>query len=67
MTEFSPSRYPYTYAADYLRQISTHGDLSRADASRIRKTIAAACGIDDATVASALADLYLEKWGIAKP
>jgi len=56
------SRYPYTYAADYLR-ISINEDmglhLSRAEAARIRHRIAEAIEIDDEEVAMKMADVYL--------
>lgn len=56
-------RYPYTYASDYLRDITgktTNGDakLSRSDASKIREGVALALGMDDAELARRLADYY---------
>ena len=51
------TRYPYTYAADYVRS-SAPGKLSRSDASQIRSAIALAIGIDDAELARKLADYY---------
>ena len=60
MTE--DTRYPYTYACDYVRSLAGNGEhgtkLSRADASRIRCGIAKALGIDDAELAMKLADYY---------
>ena len=57
------SRYPYTYAADYIRTygpVSSKGVvLSRSDASQIRQAIAEAIGIDDETLAVKLADQQL--------
>jgi hypothetical protein len=57
------SRYPYTYAADFIR---THGPvssegvvLSRSDASQIRQAIAEAIGMDDGELAVKLADQQL--------
>lgn len=56
----SDTRYPYTYACDYIRSLgpacSSGVALSRADASRIRQGIAAALGVDDAELAARLAD-----------
>lgn len=54
------SRYPYTYAADYLRGIS-ETLISRCDASQIRHAIAKAIGIDDEILAKKLADAYIEQ------
>lgn len=58
------SRYPYTYACDYLRALAGAGyagtKLSRADASRLRSGIAEALGIADEEVARRLADHYKE-------
>lgn len=56
------SRYPYTYAADYVRGLAGYGEggtkLSRSDASQVRSGIAAAIGMDDAELARKLADYY---------
>ncbi len=56
------TRYPYTYAADYVRSLAGYGEhgtkLSRSDASQIRSGIAAALGMDDAELACNLADYY---------
>lgn len=56
------TRYPYTYAADYVRSLAGYGEngtkLSRSDASRIRSGIALALGMDDAELARKLADYY---------
>lgn len=59
------SRYPYTYACDYLRGIAGRNEngstkISRADASQIRTAIAEAIGMSDEKIAQALADKYLE-------
>lgn len=58
-----PSRYPYTYAADYLRGFGGFDRrgtrLSRADASQVRQAVSKALGLDDAEVAERLADYYL--------
>ena len=57
------SRYPYTYACDYIRSLgplSREGVvLSRGDASQIRKGIAKALGMDDVVLAQKLADAQL--------
>ena len=57
------SRYPYTYAADFVRSIAGYGDsgtkLSRGDASAIRSRLCEILKLDDAAVAIALADHYL--------
>lgn len=60
------TRYPYTYAADYIRSIAGHGDhgstkLSRSDASQIRKAISVAIGMDDHLLAAKIADHYLKE------
>lgn len=56
------TRYPYTYAADFVRSLAGYGDqgakLSRSDASQIRSGIALAIGMDDAELARKLADHY---------
>ena len=57
------TRYPYTYAADFIRAcgpVSSEGVvLSRSDASQIREAIAKAIGIDDKQLAVKLADAQL--------
>lgn len=56
------TRYPYTYAADYVRSLGGYGEhgtkLSRSEASQIRSGIALALGMDDAELARRLADYY---------
>jgi len=56
------TRYPYTYAADFVRGLAGYGEggtkLSRADASQVRQGIAEALGMDDAELARKLADHY---------
>ena len=58
------TRYPYTYACDYIRSLAGydgHGaKLSRSDASQIRHGIAEALKLDDAELAERLADYYKE-------
>lgn len=69
------SRYPYTYAADYLREIALEQKeevnflspkLSRSDASQIRNAIAETIGIDDHELACKLADAFMRKNNIEK-
>lgn len=63
---FVPTRYPYTYAYDYLK---THADefglprwMCRADYAAILR------GNDDKdAICTMLADAYLREWGISKP
>ena len=59
------TRYPYTYAADYIRGIAGYNKegtkLSRADASAIIKEIAEKIGQDRETIAKRLADAELDK------
>ena len=59
------ARYPYTYAADYLRMKIgwDKGLISRAAASRARKLVAEALGFNDRSVAEILAEKYIEKYG----
>jgi hypothetical protein len=56
------TRYPYTYAADFVRGLAGYGEggtkLSRSDASQVRQGIAAALGMDDSELARKLADHY---------
>lgn len=60
MTDY---RYPYTYAADFIRTygpVSSEGVvLSRSDASKIREAIAEAIGMEDEELAVKLADQQL--------
>ncbi len=57
------SRYPYTYAADFIRSygpVNAEGVvLNRSDASKIREAVAKALGIDDEELAKKLADAEL--------
>ena len=59
------SRYPYTYAADFIRAIigcdSEGAILSRCQASQLRTEIADAIGMDDEELAKKLADAELAK------
>jgi hypothetical protein len=56
------TRYPYTYACDLIREFAGNTEqgakLSRVDASRIRKGIAEAIGMDDVELAMKLADFF---------
>lgn len=56
------TRYPYTYAADFVRGLAGYGEsgtkISRSDARQIRSGIAAALGMDDTELARKLADHY---------
>lgn len=56
------SRYPYTYAADFVRGLAGYGEggtkLSRSDASQVRQGIAEALGMADDELARRLADYY---------
>lgn len=60
------SRYPYTEACDAMRQqtVDPFGpqtcDLSRAQASQIRKYIAGVIGMDDHELACKIADFAKE-------
>jgi len=58
------SRYPYTYACDFIRSIAGHTSggtkLSRSDASQIVSTIAEINGINERAVFEKLADHYLK-------
>lgn len=63
---FSPSRYPYTYCADYLRGL-IETSTSRADMATIKQHIAAIIAMDEYTLACLIADKYLEKNYITKP
>lgn len=56
------TRYPYTYAADYVRSLAGYGEqgtkLSRSDASQICAGIAIALGMEESELARRLADYY---------
>ena len=51
------SRYPYTYAADFVRSFAGP-NLSRSDASSIWRGIATALGLDEQYMAKKLADFW---------
>ena len=56
------SRYPYTYACDFIRSYggykSGSTNISRSDASQIRSAIAMALGMEDDLLSAKLADYY---------
>lgn len=56
------SRYPYTYACDYMRAYGGFDKegtkMSRSDASKVRSAIAVAIGMTDEELAIKLADHY---------
>ena len=66
MTAEEDSRYPYTYAADALREIAGYKDgstkLSRSDAAQIRNHIATILDMCDEDLAKLIADQYMEKY-----
>lgn len=76
--QFSPTRYPYTYAADFLR---SHAGIvpdeiagaswrqfpSRGEASRMRRKWASELGMGDEDLARKFADAYLREHHINKP
>lgn len=61
------SRYPFTYAADYLREKVRDGDgsiLSRSVMARVQTVIADAMGMDDKIeISKALADKFIQENG----
>lgn len=64
MNKDADSRYPYTYACDLIRSCAEFGpeglNMSRAEASNIRRLLARILGMDDEVLAEKLADYYLE-------
>lgn len=66
--KITDTRYPYTYAADYLR--TKIGDdygkglISRASAAQARVIIASVTGVDEREIACQLADAYCRENGI---
>ena len=61
------NRYPYTYAADYLREKVRNDDgsiLSRSVMAQVQSVIAEAMGMDEKTaISNALADRFIEANG----
>jgi len=56
------SRYPHTYACDYLREKVTNDDgtiLSRAVMAKAQAVIADAMGVDEKVVSNSLADKFI--------
>lgn len=57
-------RYPWTYAADFIRMLSGYDEegvkLSRSNASLIRRKISEIMGLDDKYMAEQLADYFLK-------
>lgn len=60
------SRYPYTYASDYLRECVGDdygkGLISRSAASHIRTVIAEIIDINDKDLAELIAEKYIDKY-----
>ena len=63
---FIPSRYPSTYARDYVRQHS-NADMNRYDAGQAIRAWAKQEEIDPTSLFFALADRYVAKHNIARP
>ena len=63
----SDSRYPYTYAADYLREKVRNGDgsiLSRSVMAQVQAVIAEVMGMENkVAISNALADKFIEEHG----
>lgn len=62
MNDKKDMRYPYTYAADYVRMTARRSDgelFSRSEAAAVRQTIAKAIGMDDAELSAKIAEHYL--------
>lgn len=63
---FSPTRYPYTYAYDYLRAHAEYfglpSNMSREQCSGLLYS-----NPDKEAICRLLADAYLREWGIKKP
>jgi len=59
------TRYPYTYAADYIRSLAGYNEngtkISRSDASMIIHHIAMLMEMDKESLANTIADAELEK------
>lgn len=63
---FVPSRYPYTYCADQIREWSGCG-MSRSEASRLKRHLAEAVGMTEGSFARKVADEHLRMRGIERP
>lgn len=68
MNRDNDSRYPYTYACDYIREKVGDdygkGLISRAAASQTMHVIAESIGIEVEDVAKSLASMFLEENGL---
>ncbi len=81
--QFSPTRYPYTYACDFIRQYPSvvpaevrnnpnishlfEEQMARSQASRVRNVWAGHEGRDDEELACVLADAFMRVHGIERP
>jgi len=63
--KFIPTRYPYTYAYDYVRERSVTG--SRHDAGLWVRQVASVTGMQAETLVEFLADAYLRQYNIQRP
>ena len=54
------SRFPYTYAADFIRQI-VGPQVSRSEASQLRQKIAEAINMEDSELAAKLAIVFMRE------
>lgn len=54
------SRFPYTYACDYIRSFAG-ANFSRSEASQLRQVIADVVGVKDEELAVRLAKLYISE------
>jgi hypothetical protein len=57
------ARYPYTYSADYIRNLvrGRNEKLSRSDAAYIVKHIAEIIGMDETELKTKIADRYIKE------
>jgi len=54
------SRFPYTHAADFIRQIVSL-QVSRSEASQLRQKIAEALDMEDSELAAKLAIIFMRE------
>ena len=66
MMDKTDSRYPYTYACDYIRQI-VGPEVSRSQASQVRQLLAQLAGVDDEEMARRIADKAITEWTTSPP
>lgn len=59
---FIPGRYPYTYSADFIRQMMGGTKLSRSEAANLLTSFASVLRFDRTLAACDFADAYLMKW-----